>query len=199
VATRLLELFGLEEKEEGSDLPSLRVQAPLYRREPGYRLGIRLPGCRLLRGRGLDVGPPSSDSLSDDGNFIKCLSPLDWHLRGICPVFCLGSFRGEGSCPLIGGDQAWLASRLSPSSVDLVGARLLLAKHPLEGFRHLLRLGPPAVESSAGCWRSRPFGRSRPFWPSAVETPGTSAGRWLCPWPTRIVIPTTLAPETGEV
>jgi hypothetical protein len=25
VATRLLELFGLEEEEEGSDLPSLRV------------------------------------------------------------------------------------------------------------------------------------------------------------------------------
>jgi hypothetical protein len=29
--------------------------------------------------------------------------------------------------------------------------------------------------------------------------PGTSAGRGLCPWPTQIVIPTTLAPETGEV
>jgi hypothetical protein len=26
-----------------------------------------------------------------------------------------------------------------------------------------------------------------------------SAGRWFCPWPTQIVIPTTLAPETGEV
>jgi hypothetical protein len=26
-----------------------------------------------------------------------------------------------------------------------------------------------------------------------------SAGRWLCPWPTRIVIPTTLAPESGKV
>jgi hypothetical protein len=26
-----------------------------------------------------------------------------------------------------------------------------------------------------------------------------SAGRWLCPWPTQTVIPTTLAPETGEV
>jgi hypothetical protein len=26
-----------------------------------------------------------------------------------------------------------------------------------------------------------------------------SAGRWLCPWPTLVVIPTTLAPETGKV
>jgi hypothetical protein len=63
VATRLLKLFGLEEEEEGSDLPSLRVQAPLYRQGPGYRLGVRVSGCRLLCGRGLGVGPPSSDSL----------------------------------------------------------------------------------------------------------------------------------------
>jgi hypothetical protein len=147
VATRLLELFGLEEEEEGSDLPSLRVQAPLYRRGPGYRLGGRLPGCRLLRGRGLDVAPPSSDSLSEDGNFIKCLSPLDRHLRGICPLFCLGSFRVEGSCPLIGGDRAWLASRLSPASIDLVRAKLLLAKQPLEEFRRLRQLWLSSVKS----------------------------------------------------
>jgi hypothetical protein len=51
----LLELFGLEEEEEGSDPPSLRVQTPLYRRGSGYRLGGRLPGCRLLRGCGLGV------------------------------------------------------------------------------------------------------------------------------------------------
>jgi hypothetical protein len=200
VATRLLELFGLEEEaEEGSDLPSLRVQAPLYRRGPGYRLGVRLPGCRLLRGRGLGMGPSSLTPLSDDGNFIKCFSHLDRHLRGICPVLCLGSFREEGSCPLIGGGRAWLASRLSPASVNLVGARLLLAKQPLEEFRRLRRLGLPAAELPAGCWRSRTFDRSWPFWPSAVEIPGTSAGRGFCPWPTRIVIPTTLAPETSEV
>jgi hypothetical protein len=190
VATRLLKLFGLEE-EEGSDLPSLRVQAPLYRRGPGYRLGVRLSGCRLLRGRGLDVGSPSSDSLSDDGHFIKCLPPLDRHLRGICPPFCLGSFCGEGSCPLIGGDRAWLASRLSPASVDLVGARLLLAKQPLEEFCHLRRLWLSSVKSPAGCWCSRSFCQSQSSWLSDVEIPGTSAGRWLCPWPTRIVIPTT--------
>jgi hypothetical protein len=130
--------FGLEEEEEGSDLPSLRVQAPLYKWGPGYRLGIRLPGCRLLRGHGLSMGPSSQTPLSNNGNFIKCLSPYDQHLRGICPMLCLRSFHGESSCPLIGGGRAWLASRLSPASVDLVGARLLLAKQPLEEFHHLL-------------------------------------------------------------
>jgi hypothetical protein len=76
---------------------------------------------------------------------------LDRHLRDICPVFCLGSFHGEGSCPLIGGGRVWLASRLSAASVDLVGARLLSPKQPLEGFRHLLPLRLAAVESSACC------------------------------------------------
>jgi hypothetical protein len=75
-----------------------------------------------------------------------------------------------------------MASRLSPASVDLVGARLLLAKQPLEGFHHLLQLGLPAAESLAGHWHSQPFGRSTPFWPSAMEIPRTLAGGWLCPW-----------------
>jgi hypothetical protein len=51
----LLELFSLEEEEEGSDLPSLRVQTPLYRQGSGYRLGGRLPGCWFLRGCDLGV------------------------------------------------------------------------------------------------------------------------------------------------
>jgi hypothetical protein len=55
MATTLLELFGLEEEEEGSDFPSLRVQTTLYRQGSGYRLGGQLPGCRLLRGCGLGV------------------------------------------------------------------------------------------------------------------------------------------------
>jgi hypothetical protein len=163
VATRLLELFGLEEEEEGSDLPSLRVQTPLYRWGSGYRLGGRLPGCRLLRGRGLGVAPPSSGSSPDAGNFITCIFPSDQHLRGISPLLCLGSFRGGGSCSLIDRGRAWLASRLSPTSVDLVGARPLLAKWPLEEFRHLRRLWLSSVKSPAGCWRSRPFRLSRPF------------------------------------
>jgi hypothetical protein len=48
-----LELFGLEEEEEGLDLPSLRVQTPLYRWGSSYRLGGQLPW--LLRGYGLGV------------------------------------------------------------------------------------------------------------------------------------------------
>jgi hypothetical protein len=50
----LLELFGLEE-EEGSDLPSLRVQTALFRKGSGYRLRGQLPGCRLICGHGLGV------------------------------------------------------------------------------------------------------------------------------------------------
>jgi hypothetical protein len=137
VVTMLLELFGLEEEEEGSDLPSLRVQTPLYRRGSGYRLGGRLPGYRLLRGcvLGVILWPLTPG----DGNFIKCLCPLGpaswWHM----PSFCLGSFRGEGSCSLVGGVRAWLASCLFLASVDLVEARLLSAKQPFEGSCHLRR------------------------------------------------------------
>jgi hypothetical protein len=51
----------------------------------------------------------------------------------------------------------------------------------------------------ADCWRSRLFDRNRPPWPGVTAISRTLAGRLLCPWPTQIVIPTTLAPETGEV
>jgi hypothetical protein len=85
VVTTLLELFCLEEEEEGSISPSLRVQTPLYRRGSGYRLGGRLPSCRLLRGCVLGM----ILWLSDDGNFIKCLSPLgaaSWrHMLSLLP------------------------------------------------------------------------------------------------------------------
>jgi hypothetical protein len=103
VVTMLLELFGLEEEEEGFALPSLRVQTPLYRQGSGYRLGGRLPSCRLLCGHGLGVIPSAPDSLSDGSHFIKWLSPLGRHLGGISSPFCLGSFHGEGSCSLVGG------------------------------------------------------------------------------------------------
>jgi hypothetical protein len=64
---------------------------------------------------------------------------------------------------------------------------LLLVKSLLEEFHRLRRLGLLMRRLSAGC-----VGRSRPLWPNTVEIPGTSAGRWLCAWPTQIVIPTTL-------
>jgi hypothetical protein len=92
-----------------------------------------------------------------------------------------------------------MASRLSPASVDLVGARPLMAKRPLEEFHRLRQLGLSSVKSPAGCRRSRPFRWSQPLWLSAVEIPRMLAGRWLCPWPTLVVIPTTLAPKTGKL
>jgi hypothetical protein len=72
-------------------------------------------------------------------------------------------------------------------------------KASIGGFRRLRRLRPLMMKMPAGCWRSRPFGRSRPIQPDVVVIPGTPVGRWFCPWPTQIVIPTTLAPETGKV
>jgi hypothetical protein len=72
-------------------------------------------------------------------------------------------------------------------------------KASIEGFHCLCRLGPPGVKVSNGCWRSWVLGRSRPPRPGVTVIPGTLADRWLCPWPTQTVIPTTLAPETGEV
>jgi hypothetical protein len=51
----LLELFRLEEQEEDQISPRLRVQAPLYRRGPSYRLGNNSAGCRLLGGSVLGV------------------------------------------------------------------------------------------------------------------------------------------------
>jgi hypothetical protein len=58
----LLQLFGLEEEEEDWIPPRLRVQAPLYRRGPGYKLGSGSAGCRLLGGGILGVIlPPCSD------------------------------------------------------------------------------------------------------------------------------------------
>jgi hypothetical protein len=162
MVTMLLELFGLEEEEEeeGSDLRSLRVQTPLYRQGSDYRLGGRLPGYQLLCGHGLCVIRWAPHSSSDGSHFIKWLSPLDRHLGGISSPFCLGSFRGEGSCLLVGGVWTWLASCPSFASVDLVGARPLSVKRPLEESCHLRRLWLSSVELPAGCWRSRPFGHS---------------------------------------
>jgi hypothetical protein len=63
----------------------------------------------------------------------------------------------------------------------------------------IARLWLSSVESLAGCWHSRPFSWCRSSLPDAVETPGTPAGRQRCPRHTPEVIPTTLAPKTGEV
>jgi hypothetical protein len=61
--TVLLKLFGLEEEEEDSELPRLGIQAPLYRRGPGYRLGSISADCRFLRAHvlGVILSPCSDD------------------------------------------------------------------------------------------------------------------------------------------
>jgi hypothetical protein len=74
-----------------------------------------------------------------------------------------------------------------------------LAIQPLGSFVFIARLQFSSVESLAGCWRSRPFGRSRSSRAKVVGTPGTPAGILPGPWCAPEVIPMTLAPETGEV
>jgi hypothetical protein len=100
---------------------------------------------------------------------------------------------------VVGGVWTWLASCLSLASVNLVGARPLSVKQPLEGSCRLCRLWLSSVESPAGYWCSQPFGQSHSSGLSTMEILGTPADRQRCPWPTVEVIPTTLAPETGEV
>jgi hypothetical protein len=70
----------------------------------------------------------------------------------------------------------------SLASIAPVGAVLLLARQPLGSFVFIARLRFSTVESPAGCWRSRPFGRSRPSRAEAVGTPGTLAGILPGPW-----------------
>jgi hypothetical protein len=115
--------------------PRLRVQTPLYRRGSGYRLGGRLPGCPAAGSSRLRL---RHDLLAHLCSLLTValykvpFAPLDRHLGGTCPPFCLGSFRGEGSCSLVGGGRPWQASLPSFAPGDLVGARLLSATQPLE-------------------------------------------------------------------
>jgi hypothetical protein len=113
-----------------------------------------------------------------------------------CPPFCLRSFCGEDSCSLVGGVWTWLASCSSFASVDLVEARPLSAKWPLERYCHLRWLWLSSVDI---VMRSQPFGRSRSSCLSAMEIPGTPAGRQCCPWHTPEVIPTTKNERGGNM
>jgi hypothetical protein len=49
----------------------------------------------------------------------------------------------------VGGGRAWLASRWSPASVDLVGSLPPLIKHRLGGFCRLRWLRPPVDEDAS--------------------------------------------------
>jgi hypothetical protein len=108
--------------------------------------------------------------------------PPGRHLEGISLLFCLGSHHGEGSSisdwlrPVVVGVIPSLAS-VAPARADLLSARQPLGK---------LCLHRPALvllgESPAGCWRSRPFERSRSFCAEAVGTPRTPTGILFGPW-----------------
>jgi hypothetical protein len=70
----------------------------------------------------------------------------------------------------------------SLASVAPVGADLLLARQPLESFVFIAQLQFSSVESLAGYWCSRPFGRSRSSRAEGVGTPGMPAGILLGLW-----------------
>jgi hypothetical protein len=130
--------------------------------------------------------------------FIKHLFPLDQHIRGICPRSASDPFVEEGLARC--GWWRPCVARVTPvSSCRSCRDPGTFNKASVQGFHRLRRLWPLVVKMSAGCWRSRILGRNRPPGPDIVVIPGTSAGGWLRPWPTQIVIPMTLAPETGEV
>jgi hypothetical protein len=158
--TVLLGLYCLEEEEEGFDLPTPRVQVPLYRRGSGYSLVVRLPGCRLPRGCGLGMGPALLCPLPGRMLLYKAHFPLGSAYPGYMPPVCLRSFRGGGLArcgwwrPCVAGVTP--ISSLCRSSRDLA----TFNKASIEGFRRLCQLGPPVVKMSACCWRSRLLGRS---------------------------------------
>jgi hypothetical protein len=125
--------------------------------------------------------------------------PLDRHLGGICPPFCLGSFRGKAPARwLVESGRGRRHSRPLPLLI-LSGPGHFRRYSRWRNLIFIVRLWLCSVESPAGCRRSRPFNRSRSYLLDAVETPGTPVGRPRCPWHTPEVIPMTLAPETGKV
>jgi hypothetical protein len=175
--TVLLELCCLEEEEEVFDPPTRRVQAPLYRQGPSYRVlsdcpaagfsvaaalarvpfpHAPLPGCRLLYKAPLFPGPAYS---------------------GYMPPARLGSFRGDGVClvRLVEAVRGWRHSGLQPIYVAPVGPLQPLIKRWLKvsssspawtlGGEDLSRLlAQPALRSkpasSARC-RGNPWDVSR--------------------------------------
>jgi hypothetical protein len=108
----LLELCCLEEKEEEFDLPILRVQTPLYRQGPGYRLSSGCPVAGFSVAAALARVPlpplPGRRLL-----YKVSLSPRPAY-PGYMPPARLGSFRGEGVClvRLVEAVRGWRHSGL---------------------------------------------------------------------------------------
>jgi hypothetical protein len=155
---RLLELYCLVVEEKEFDLPTLRVQPPLYRQGHGYSLASGWPAAGFLMATVLAWAPPSSGLCLGAGCFIKRHFPLDKHIRSICLLSASDPFMEEG----LAHCGYW---RSSVAGVTLVfglyrsyRVHVGFNKRLLEGFRRLHRLRPPVVKTPAGCWRSRSFG-----------------------------------------
>jgi hypothetical protein len=156
-------------------LPILRVQAPLYRRGPGYRVSSGCLAIGFPVAAALAWVPLSSVPLPRCRLLYKVPFPLDRHIQGICPslpriLSCRGGLLGA-----VGGGRAWLASLRSLASAAPVGPLQHLIKRWLKvsssswawafGGENLSRLlAQPALQlkpaSLAGC-RGDPWDVSR--------------------------------------
>jgi hypothetical protein len=86
----------VEEEEEGFDLPTLWVQAPLYRRGPGYSMSSVCPAAGFPMAEALAWVPLFSIPLPGRRLLYKAPFPLDWHIQGICPRFAIDPLMEEG-------------------------------------------------------------------------------------------------------
>jgi hypothetical protein len=117
--TRLLELYCLEVEEEVFDLPTLRVQAPLYRQGPGYSLVFGCPATGSYMATVLTWASPSFGPLSGRRLLYKAPFPFGPACSEYLPLVCLGSFRGGGTCPLrlVEAERGWCHVGLRPRSI----------------------------------------------------------------------------------
>jgi hypothetical protein len=116
--TRLLELYCLEVEEEVSDLPILRVQAPLYRWGPGYSLVSGCPAAGSPVAAVLAWVSPLSGPLPGRRPLYKAPFPHGLAYSRYMPLVGIGSFRGGGACPLrfMEAVRGWRHAGLRPLS-----------------------------------------------------------------------------------
>jgi hypothetical protein len=116
----LLELYCLEEEEEGFDPPTLRVQAPLYRRGPGYSTSSGCPAtgspvtAALAWGLLGAVGGgrawlASIRSLASI-DLVGTLQPLIKHQLKVLSSSPARAFSGEDVSRLLAQPAPWLKS-----------------------------------------------------------------------------------------
>jgi hypothetical protein len=161
----LLELCCLEE-EEVFDLSILRVQAPLYRRGPGYRVSYDCPAAGFPVAAALAWVPLFSVPLPGRRLLYKVPFPLDRHIRGICPRLALNPFVERGLLSAVGEDISQLLAQLALRSkpTSSAGCR----GDPWDVSR---KVALPLAYSD-----SRPHDTSPQNWQSLMGQHGASAG-----------------------